>query len=68
MSEIIFALDPVQGRRFAKLDEAPLEIAAEGIRRHLLACRRSDVLPEPNAFREIIDDAIKGRRVFAEVV
>ncbi len=44
----------------------PLEIATEGIVRHLRACDRMDVNPETSAVREIIDDALNGRRVFAE--
>ena len=38
----------------------------EGIIRHLKACDRMDVNPETSAVREIIDDALNGRRVFAE--
>lgn len=43
-----------------------MEIAREGILRHLSACDRMDVNPDTSAVREIIDDAINGRRVFAE--
>jgi hypothetical protein len=43
-----------------------LEIATEGILRHLRACDRMDVNPDTSAVREIIDDALNGRRVFAE--
>ena len=42
--------------------------ATEGILRHLRACDRMDVNPEVAAVREIIDDALNGRRVFAESV
>jgi hypothetical protein len=44
----------------------PLDIATEGILRHLGACDRMDVNPDTSAVREIIDDALNGRRVFAE--
>jgi hypothetical protein len=43
-----------------------LDIATEGILRHLRACDRMDVNPDTSAVREIIDDALNGRRVFAE--
>jgi hypothetical protein len=42
------------------------EIATEGIIRHLAACDRMDVNPDISAVREIIDDALNGRRVYAE--
>jgi hypothetical protein len=42
------------------------EIATEGIIRHLRACDRMDVNPDTSAVREIIDDALNGRRVYAE--
>lgn len=59
-------IDEMQGNRFAKLDEAAAEIAAEGIARHLRACTRMDVQPDIPAIREIIDDANQGKRVFAD--
>ena len=34
--------------------------------RRIVACDRMDVNPETSAVREIIDDALNGRRVFAE--
>ena len=43
-----------------------MEIATQGILRHLRACDRMDVNPDTSAVREIIDDALNGRRVFAE--
>ena len=43
-----------------------LDIATEGIIRHLAACDRMDVNPDISAVREIIDDALNGRRVYAE--
>jgi len=62
----ILQIDHIQARRFSKLSGAPLEIATEGIIRHLRACARMDVNPDASAVREIIDDALNGRRVFAE--
>lgn len=62
----VFQIDQVQGKRFAKLQGVSLEIATEGIIRHLKACQKMDVSPDTSACREIIDDAIGGRRVFAE--
>lgn len=65
LSERILQIDHVQARRFAKLSGASLEIAQEGIIRHLKACARMDVSPDSSAVREIIDDALLGRKVFA---
>jgi hypothetical protein len=59
-------IDHIQARRFSKLTGVAFEIATEGIIRHLKACDRMDVNPETSAVREIIDDALNGRRVFAE--
>ncbi len=66
LQERILQIDHIQARRFAKLSGAPMEIATEGIIRHLKACARMDVNPDASAVREIIDDALNGRRVFAE--
>lgn len=66
--ERILEIDHIQARRFSKLDGAALEIATEGIIRHLRACARMDVSPEASAVREIIDDACNGRRIFADAV
>ncbi len=62
----ILQIDHIQARRFSKLSGATQEIATEGIIRHLKACDRMDVNPDASAVREIIDDALNGRRVFAE--
>jgi hypothetical protein len=62
----IMQIDHIQARRFGKLTSDTLEIATEGIIRHLRACARMDVNPDASAVREIIDDALNGRRVFAE--
>ena len=63
----ITQIDPIQARRFSKLPVDALEIASEGIIRHLRACEKMDVNPDASAVREIVDDALNGRRVFAEV-
>lgn len=62
----IMQIDHIQARRFSKLSGETLEIATEGIIRHLRACARMDVNPDASAVREIIDDALNGRRVYAE--
>ena len=66
LNERIMRIDHIQARRYSKLNGLALEIATEGIIRHLKACDRMDVNPETSAVREIIDDALNGRRVFAE--
>jgi len=67
LQDRILQIDHIQARRFSKLVDDALEIASEGIVRHLRACARMDVNPDASAVREIIDDALNGRRVFAEV-
>lgn len=62
----LLRIDHIQARRFTKLSGGALQIATEGIIRHLRACDRMDVNPDTSAVREIIDDALNGRRVFAE--
>jgi hypothetical protein len=66
LQDRILQIDHIQARRFTKLNGAALDIATEGIIRHLRACARMDVNPDASAVREIIDDALNGRRVFAE--
>ena len=66
LAERLKTIDHIQARRYSKLSGAPLDIATEGILRHLRACDRMDVNPDVAAVREIIDDALNGRRVFAE--
>ncbi len=66
LNDRILKIDHIQARRFSKLAGDAVEIAAEGIIRHLRACARMDVNPDASAVREIIDDALNGRRVFAE--
>lgn len=67
LQDRILQIDHIQARRFSKLADDALDIASEGIIRHLRACARMDVNPDASAVREIIDDALNGRRVFAEV-
>lgn len=66
LQDRILQIDHIQARRFSKLNGDAIEIATEGIIRHLRACVRMDVNPDASAVREIIDDALNGRRVFAE--
>ncbi|MDT4968928.1 MAG: hypothetical protein QOJ64_3665 [Acidobacteriota bacterium] len=66
LDERLLRIDHIQARRFSKLLGPPLDIATEGIIRHLRACDRMDVNPDTSAVREIIDDAMNGRRVYAE--
>jgi len=66
LQDRVLQIDHIQARRFSKLAGDAVEIAAEGIIRHLRACARMDVNPDASAVREIIDDALNGRRVFAE--
>lgn len=66
LQDRIIQIDHIQARRFGKLRGETLEIATEGIIRHLRACARMDVNPDASAVREIIDDSINGRRVYAE--
>jgi len=66
LEERLKMIDHIQARRYSKLGGTPLDIATEGILRHLRACDRMDVNPDVAAVREIIDDALNGRRVFAE--
>jgi hypothetical protein len=66
LSERLQRTAHIQARRFSKLAGPPLEIATEGIIRHFAACDRMDVNPDISAIREIIDDALNGRRIYAE--
>ncbi len=66
LNERLQTIDHIQARRYSKLNGTTLDIATEGILRHLRACDRMDVNPDVAAVREIIDDALNGRRVFAE--
>src|SRR5437667_10493118 len=66
LDERLLRIDHIQARRYSKLTGVAMGIATEGIVRHLRACDRMDVNPDTSAVREIIDDALNGRRVFAE--
>jgi hypothetical protein len=66
LQERITKVDLTQARRFGRLTGTALEIATEGIIRHLAACDRQDVWPDRLAIREIIDDALNGKRIYAE--
>lgn len=66
LQDRILQIDLFQARRFAKLGGVTLKIASEGIIRHLRACARMDVKPDVSAVREIIDDSLNGRKVFAD--
>lgn len=66
LQDRILQIDHIQARRYSKLIDDAMEIATQGIIRHLRACARMEVNPDASAVREIIDDALNGRRVFAE--
>ncbi|HEX6126622.1 MAG TPA: hypothetical protein VFZ23_14710 [Pyrinomonadaceae bacterium] len=66
LQDRILQIDHIQARRYSKLTGDTMEIATQGIIRHLRACARMEVNPDASAVREIIDDALNGRRVFAE--
>ena len=68
LEERLKMIDHIQARRYSKLTGPALDIATEGIIRHLRACDKMDVNPDVAAVREIIDDALNGRRVYAEPV
>ena len=63
LDERILRIDHIQARRYSKLSGVALEIATQGILRHLRACDRMDVNPDTSAVREIIDDALNGRGI-----
>src|SRR5207244_4290092 len=64
LQDRVLQIDHIQARRFSKLSGDAVDIAAEGIIRHLRACSRMDVNPDASAVREIIDDALNGPVVF----
>jgi hypothetical protein len=66
LQDRILQIDHIQARRYSKLTDDAMDIATQGIIRHLRACARMEVNPDASAVREIIDDALNGRRVFAE--
>lgn len=64
LNEHIYKIDAGEARRFQKLSGAASEVAASGIIRHLRAGARASVQPCRSAVREIIDDAVAGKRFF----
>ncbi len=66
LQDRIAQIDAVQAKRFSRLTGTALQISKEGIIRHLRACARSNANPDASALREIIDDALQGRKIFAE--
>lgn len=64
LADIINPVDPTQARRIRKLTGDSLDITIEGIQRHYHFCNKSGVNPDASAIREIIDDALLGKRVF----
>lgn len=66
LQDRILQVDHIQARRFSKLTGDALKIATEGIIRHLRACVRMDISPDASHIREVIDDALNGKRIFAE--
>ena len=66
LQDRVLQIDHIQAKRFGKLTGDAAEIATEGILRHLRACARLDVSPDGSAVREIIDDALNGRKVYEE--
>ena len=57
----------IQARRYGRLPDHARIIAHEGIIRHFNACDRAGVEPDVCAVREIMDDALEGRAVYAEI-
>jgi hypothetical protein len=64
--DYILRVDKRQAERYARLDQAAQEIAAEGIIIHLRACNKSGLIGDEGSIREVIDGAIKGIRIYAE--
>lgn len=57
-------IDIGQARRFKKLGKDAAVIAMKGISRHIRACRSMDINIDVSAIREIMDDALDGRKVY----
>jgi len=66
LTDTIMEISPILGRRYGRLTGLAVVLAATGIERHLLACKRYGVEPDADAIREIIDDAQNERAVYAE--
>ncbi len=65
--QMIDSIDSAQGRRFRLLRGEAKQIAIDGITRHFKACAKVGCSPDKGTLREVIDDAINGRRVFDEL-
>jgi hypothetical protein len=61
-------LSPKEAKRYFKLTETINNIATEGIIRHLAARDRNDIPADYRAVKEIIDDALNGKRICAMAV
>jgi hypothetical protein len=68
LDERIKRLSPKEAKRYSRLSGTPNNIATEGIIRHLAACDRNDIPPDYRAVKEIIDDALNGKRIYAMAV
>lgn len=66
VQEILDDFDHIQARRYRNLEGRPKQIATAGIIRHIRATRRMNLALDSNAIREIIEDAIYGRAIFAQ--
>lgn len=64
LCEYIYSLDKKQGRKFKRLEGDALETSRVGIIRHLMSCLNMSVKPDPQAMKEIMEDASNGRAVF----
>lgn len=61
--DIVIKRYPKLKRRLGKLRGENLKLAEFGIRRHLNFCSKSGIVPDLDAIREIIDDALNGRSI-----
>lgn len=68
LDERIKRLSLKEAKRYSKLTGTPNNIAIEGIIRHLAACDRNDIPADYRAVKEIIDDALNGKRIYAMAV
>lgn len=66
LHDTLQVIDFTQAKRYAKLNINSKVIANEGIIRHLRACTKVGCSPDTSAIREIIDDAIVGKSIYAE--
>jgi hypothetical protein len=67
LQERLFKTNVIQAKRFSKLKGNALEIATEGLNRSFKAWDRLGVNPDSKAIGEIIDDALRYRRVYTEL-